>query len=152
MFDARARAVLLQAVDVGRGHGAAVEGVFGVAFKVAPGVGGAVDVDGGSEQDVRAFGLDFLGQQFADFLNQFGVPGCAEGRAAGRTGRGGAGAASRAARAVWSVGDFDDRDSEPLYRDGVPHIGSGQQADFFFKGHLGNQLFDFVAHVWLSLG
>jgi hypothetical protein len=103
-----------------------------------------VDVDGGGQQDVRAFGLDFFGQQFADFFDQFGVPGGAEGRAAGRAGGGGAGAAQRAARAVGAVGDFDDRNAQAFDRDGVPHIRPGQQADFFFKGHLLNQLFNSV--------
>ncbi len=107
MFDARAFAFILNALDISRRHHAAQEGIFGITFEVASGNGCAVNVDGGGEQNMRAFGIEFICQDIANLFDQVRIPGGAERNANGCSNGRRCHAAPRAACAVGTVRGFE---------------------------------------------
>ena len=152
MLDTGGHPPALQAIDVGRGHRAAEVGVFGKAFKVAPGDGRARDVHRGGQQHVCPAAASFLGQGRAHLGDQVGIPGGAQGHAHreadGRVPQ----IVVGSAHAVGAVAHARGGDARFGQGNGVPHVGSGEEGGFLRQGELCQQAIEVLCYGWVHGG
>ena len=85
MLQGSSDALLLDTIAVMAGKSAREDAVFGEGFKPAPAERRPLGVDRWTQDDVRALCYGLVGHQLADFVQELGVPGCAEGGGAGET-------------------------------------------------------------------
>src|SRR5882762_2113268 len=104
MFDGRADALALYALDVTDRNARREEGVFSEVLKVSAVHWSAVDVDPGGQEEVYAFGARVTSELGPDKLSQRRIPG---GRQRNASGKGGSW--SKVADADWSVSHLQSR-------------------------------------------
>jgi hypothetical protein len=137
VLDRRADAFRLQPADVGGADPPGQHGILAEALEMASAVGGAVQVDGGRQQDVDAFAAGLGGQQPAQPFDTPLVPGGGERGGGGHVGRGVALVPGPAAHAGRAVGDDEPAQADGRLRMQGPEVGAGEEPDLLGKGEPG---------------
>ena len=141
VLDATGHPVALDAAHVGDGDASGQARVLRVGLEGATGQWRAGDAHRGAEQDVDTFGLGLGRQHLAHALDELGVPGGADGHAAGER----QGAASGQALAAYprgAVGHFEGGDAEALDRRDEPQAGAGGEGRLLIEGQSRQQVVD----------
>ena len=137
MLDGGADAAALDAPDERSRYSACEHRILRIALEVAATEGRPVDVDGRGEKHVAGAGTGLGGQNCAEFLDQFPIPGGSERRAARDAERRSTSTQQTGATgAVWTVGDLEGGDPETFYGIGVPKAATGHQRGLLLEGEV----------------
>ncbi len=128
VLDGGADAAVLDAVHVAGADGAGEVRVLGVALEVPAAERGAVQVDGGGQQDVDALAAGLLGEEAAGAAGERGVPGGGERGRGGQGDRGVVGGPAHAADPDGAVGHDEGLEPDPGDGGQGPHVLAGQQS------------------------
>ena len=131
----------LHASHVGDGDAGGEPRVLGVGLEGAAGQRRAGDADRGAEEDVDALGLGLGGQHLTHALDELGVPGGADGHAAGERERAPPGQAL-AAHSRGAVGHLEGRDAEALDGRDEPEAGARGEGGLLVEGQALQQVVD----------
>jgi hypothetical protein len=139
MLQAGADTARLQSLDVGRREQAGQQRVLRVRLEEPAAQGRAVQVDGGTEDDVDVLPLCLLGQQLADGVRRADVPGRGEQRRVGQQAGLPPATELQAPDAGRSVGEGHRPQADRLLAVEREEAGSGQQPDLRLEVELAEQ-------------